>query len=178
MTKDMGLTNARVIKTTGSHAPDSDDVTQSEEAWSKSEECSYRSIVGRLQWLTGTRPDIQYAVKELARDSNDPTPSSWKRVKHVIKYLKHTAQYRLMFSQILPDAPVSEIDTHADADWAGCPESRRSTSGFCLFVSGNLIHSASRTQGSVAMSSAESELYALCTATSEGIFLRLSLIHI
>ena len=77
-----------------------------------------------------------------------------------------------MLSQILSDAPVSEIDIHADADWAGCPESRRSTSGFCLFVSGNLIHSASRTQGSVAMSSAESELYALCTATSEGIFLR------
>ena len=90
----------------------------------------------------------------------------------MIKYLKHAAQYRLMFSQILSDEPVSEIDIYADADWAGCPESRRSTSGFCQFVSGNLIHSASRTQGSIAMSSAESELYALCTATSEGIFLR------
>ena len=77
-----------------------------------------------------------------------------------------------MISQILSDAQVSEIDIHADADWAGCPESRRSTSGFCLFVSGNLIHSASRAQGSIAMSSAESEPYTLCTATSEGIFLR------
>ena len=85
MIKDMGLTNARVIKTTGSHVPDSDDVTESEEAWSKSEECSCRSIVGRLQWLTGTRPDIQYAVKELARDSNDPKPGSRKRATHVIK---------------------------------------------------------------------------------------------
>ena len=60
----------------------------------------------------------------------------------------------------------------SDADWAGCPESRKSTSGYCIQVMGNLVHAASRTQGSIALSSAESELYALCSAVSEALYLR------
>ena len=67
---------------------------------------------------------------------------------------------------------VKEIDVTSDADWAGCPESRKSTSGYCIQVMGNLVHAASRTQGSIALSSAESELYVLCSAASEALYLR------
>ena len=133
---------------------------------------SFRAISGKLQWLTGLRPDIQYAVKEIARDSSDVTPTSWIKVKHVLRYLKGTANYTQAFKQITTENMPSEIDVHADADWAGCSTTRRSTTGFVITINGNLIHSASRTQGAVAMSSAESELYALCSAAQEALFLR------
>ena len=94
------------------------------------------------------------------------------KVKHLLKYLKATRTYGQIFKQVTTDSRPSEIEVFADADWAGCHKSRRSTSGFAVMVQGNLIHSASRTQGSVAMSSAESELYALCSAVQEALFLR------
>ena len=136
------------------------------------QEVSYRTIAGKLQWLTGLRPDIQYAVKEIARDSSDATRTSWIKVKHVLRYLKGTANYTQAFKQITTENMPSEIDVYADADWAGCSTTRRSTTGFVITINGNLAHSASRTQGTVAMSSAESELYALCSAAQEALFLR------
>ena len=80
--------------------------------------------------------------------------------------------HQLVFNQVTISGKVKEIEVTSDSDWAGCPESRKSTSGYCLHVLGNLIHSSSRTQASIALSSAEAELYAMCSAVAEGLYLR------
>ena len=116
--------------------------------------------------------DIQYAVKELARDNADVTEASWIKVKHLLRYLKGAENYRQNFKQLTSDSEPKFIDVQSDSDWIGCSKTSRSTAGFAIKVSDNLIRSASRTQGSVALSSAEAELYALCSAVMEALFLR------
>eukprot|EP00974_Lingulodinium_polyedra_P048062 4614130-Lingulodinium_polyedra.AAC.1 len=59
----------------------------------------FRSRVGKCQWSTGVRPDVQFGIEEFARFTNDVTPSAWKNIKHLVKYLKTTITYRLAFKQ-------------------------------------------------------------------------------
>ena len=61
---------------------------------------------------------------------------------------------------------------YVDANWAGCHRSRRSTTGYVIYFQHNVVHSASKTQNSIALSSAESELYAICSGVVEAIHLR------
>ena len=67
------------------------------------------------------------------------------------------------------------MDIHVDADWAGCPSTRKSTTGFVIYILGTPVSFGSRTQATIALSSAESELYAICTGTSEGLHLKMFL---
>ena len=69
------------------------------------------------------------------------------------------------------DKPT-EITVLADANWAGCEETRKSTSGACYLHGGHLLKTQARTQSNIALSSAESELYALVSAASEGLGMR------
>ena len=131
MLNELNLDGAKSPKTTGSHQIEPHDACHSKDEDSYDQH-NYRRNVGKLQWLTGCRPDIQYAVKELARDSNNARPSSWKKVKHLIKYLKGTSQHRLVFRHVTSAQKLTEIDVTSDAGRAGCPESRRSTSGYCV----------------------------------------------
>ena len=66
----------------------------------------------------------------------------------------------------------NEITVFADANWAGCKETRKSTSGACYLHGGHLLKTQARTQSNIALSSAESELYALVSAASEGLGMR------
>ena len=62
-----------------------------------------------------------------------------------------------------------DLNIDVDADWAGCPSARKSTSGFIVTIMGSVVQFGSRTQAVVALSSAESELYALGTGAQEGL---------
>ena len=64
-----------------------------EQDLSKEQHATYRKVVGKLQWLVYTRPDLAYATKELARSLNKLTTQDWKRVKHLVRYLQGTQQY-------------------------------------------------------------------------------------
>ena len=65
-----------------------------EQDLSREEHGMYRRVVGKLQWLVYTRPDLAYATKELARALNKPTAQDWKRMKHVVRYLQGTKHYK------------------------------------------------------------------------------------
>ena len=136
---------------------------------SKEEHAQYRRAVGKLQWLTYTRPDISYATKELARDLQSPTQHSLHKLKHLLRYLRGTQHYKQTVHPTITPEGISTFDlnVYADADWAGCPTTRKSTSGFTMTLLGATIHFGSRTQAVVALSSAESELYAIGTAAQE-----------
>ncbi|KAG9449460.1 hypothetical protein H6P81_009425 [Aristolochia fimbriata] len=110
----------------------------------------YRRTVGALQYLTLTRPDIQYAINQSA-------------VKRILRYLKGTLSYGL----VIHASPDLGVDVYSDADWGGCPDDRRSVTGFCIFLGGSLISWSSKKQPTVARSSAEAEYRALAIAAAE-----------
>lgn len=80
-----------------------------------------RSIVGALQYLTMTRPDLSYAVNEVCQFMHAPTTTYFEAVKRILRYLKATLGYGIRFR------PITNVCllAYSDADWAGCPDDRR-----------------------------------------------------
>ena len=115
------------------------------------ERADYRRAVGKLQWLTDTRPDISFATKELARDLQQPTQQSLRKVKHLLRYLRGTQQYKMILRTTHTPQTKEPIDLniYVDADWAGCPSTRKSTSGFIVTMMGSVVQFGSSTQAVV-----------------------------
>ncbi|XP_047320766.1 uncharacterized mitochondrial protein AtMg00810-like [Impatiens glandulifera] len=128
----------------------------------------YRSTVGALQYLTNTRPDISFAVNRACQFMQSPTTTHWTAVKRILRYLRNTSHHGLL---IRPSSSI-ELSAFSDSDWAGCPDDRRSTTGYCIFLGDNIISWNSKKQQVVARSSTESEYRALAHATAELIWLQ------
>ncbi|KAJ0568595.1 putative RNA-directed DNA polymerase [Helianthus annuus] len=128
----------------------------------------YRSLAGALQYLTFTRPDISYAVQQVCLFMHAPRDSHFAFLKRILRYIKGTIDYGL---RLTPSA-TSSLVAYSDADWAGCPDSRRSTSGFCVFLGNNLISWSSKRQQTVSRSSAEAEYRGVANAVAETSWLR------
>ena len=145
-----------------------------EQPLSTDEHAAYRRTVGKLQWMTYTRPDISYATKELARALQAPTTADQQKLKHLLRYLKGTQHYRQVIRPTakIPPTQIPDLNIYVDSDWAGCPETRRSTTGFLITLLGATINYGSRTQATIALSSAEAELYAINTGATEALHLR------
>lgn len=118
---------------------------------------SYRSIVGALQYLTITRPDIAYAVQQVCLHMHAPRDVHLTMLKRILRYIKGTIHFGIQ----LRTASPSTITAYSDADWAGCPDTRRSTSGFCIFFGNSLVSWSSKRQTTVSRSSAEAEYRAI-----------------
>jgi hypothetical protein len=113
----------------------------------------YRSLAGALQYLTFTRPDISYAVQQVCLFMHEPRDSHFAFMKRIIRYIQGTIDYGI---RIIKSASHSLV-AYSDADWGGCPDSRRSTSGYCVFLGDNLLSWSSKRQPTVSRSSAEAE---------------------
>ncbi|XP_019167856.1 PREDICTED: uncharacterized protein LOC109163560 [Ipomoea nil] len=121
----------------------------------------YRRIVGALQYLTITRPDLWYAVNRLCQFMHSPTNDHWGLAKRVLRYVKGTLRYGLRLSP----SSSSAIHAFSDFDWAGCPHDRKSTSRYAVFLGDNIISWLCRKQRTVARSSTEAEYKALADAS-------------
>ena len=128
----------------------------------------YRSIVGALQYLTLTRPDIQYAVQQVCLHMHAPRDTHWALVKRILRYIRGTTAMGLT----LTASPDTSLVAYSDADWAGCPDTRRSTSGYCVYLGPSLISWSSKRQPTVSRSSAEAEYRAVANAVAECSWLR------
>ena len=126
----------------------------------------YRNVVGGLQYLTLTRPDISFAVNKVCQFLSQPTDAHWEAVKRILRYVKGTLHTGLKFRK----AVSTSISIFTDADWAGCPDDRRSTGGFAIFVGPNLISWSSKKQPTVSRSSTEAEYKALANGAAEAIW--------
>lgn len=111
----------------------------------------YRSLVGALQYLTITRPDLSYAVNHVSQFLQSPTDAHFDAVKRILRYVKGTVHLGLSFTH-QPD--LSIID-YSDADWARCVDTRWSTYGYSIFLGGNLVSWSAKKQPTVARSSSE-----------------------
>jgi hypothetical protein len=128
----------------------------------------YRSIAGALQYLTHTRPDIAYAVQQICLFMHAPTTTHFQLLKRILRYLHGTAHYGLQLYR----SSSQDLLAYSDADWAGCPDTRKSTSGFCVFLGDNLVSWSSKRQATVSRSSAEAEYRAVANSVAESCWLR------
>ncbi|KAJ9538099.1 LOW QUALITY PROTEIN: hypothetical protein OSB04_030832 [Centaurea solstitialis] len=128
----------------------------------------YRSLAGALQYLTFTRPDIAYAVQQVCLFMHDPRLPHLNALKRILRYLKGTLSHGLH----LKASAVDRLVAYSDADWAGCPNTRRSTSGFCVYLGDNLVSWSSKRQHVVSRSSAEAEYRGIANVVAETAWLR------
>lgn len=128
----------------------------------------YRSLAGALQYLTFTRPDISYAVQQICLFMHDPREPHFQALKRILRYIKGTVSLGL---QLYKTSPLNLV-AYTDADWDGCPSTRRSTSGFCIFLGNNLVSWSSKRQNTVSRSSAEAEYRGVANAVAELAWLR------
>ncbi|XP_074303187.1 uncharacterized protein LOC141637580 [Silene latifolia] len=128
----------------------------------------YRSLAGALQYLTITRPDIAYAVQQVCLFMHAPREPHLHFLKRLLRYVKGTLAYGLTISKSKSIA----ITAYSDADWGGCPDSRRSTSGYCVFLGDNLVSWSSKRQPTISRSSVEAEYRGVANAVAETCWLR------
>ena len=138
---------------------------EAEEPLPEREHTPFRGRGARSNYLGPDRPDIIYSAKEICRGMSSPTDLHNVALKRLGRYLK--ARPRLVFRFDYQE--VSHLEAYADTDWAGCPRTRRSTSGGCLMVGSHLLKCWSSTQAGVAMSSGEAEFYGAVKGASAGL---------
>ncbi|XP_026410095.1 uncharacterized protein LOC113305228 [Papaver somniferum] len=128
----------------------------------------YRQLVGSLIYLTITRPDILYAVGVVSQFMEKPCVSHWIAAKRVLRYVKGTLEYGLMYT----GSKECSLHGFVDADWAGDMNDRRSTTGYCFYMGSAAVSWCSKKQRNVALSSTEAEYVASTMATQECIWLK------
>ena len=117
----------------------------------------YQRLVGRLIYLVHTRLDIAYLVNMISQFMHDPRERHLQAAYRVLHYLKENPGKGILFKK--NDNHV--LEAYIDVDYAGSLVDRRSTTGYCTFLGGNLVTWRSKKQNVVARSSAESEFRAI-----------------
>ena len=128
----------------------------------------YRRLVGSLVYLTITRPDISFAVNLVSQFMSSPRHLHMAAVKRIIRYLLGTPTRGLLF----PAGSPLNLVAYSDSDWAGCPDTRRSTTGWCVYLGDALISWKCKKQERVSKSSTEAEYRAMSATCSEITWLR------
>ena len=132
---------------------------------------NYQRLVGRLIYLSHTRPDIAYAVSTVSQFMHSPRQSHLDAVFRILRYLKSAPGKGLMFSK----NNHLQVEAYSDSDYGSSVVDRRSTSGYCTFVGGNLVTWRSKKQNVVARSSAEAEFRAMAQGICELLWIKILL---
>lgn len=95
----------------------------------------YRSLVGKLNFLTHTRPDLSYDVRTLSQYMHQPRIQHFEALTHVLRYLAGTVgQGILLFA-----THQLTLRAYSDSDWASCPNTRRSVTGYVMLLGSSLV---------------------------------------
>ena len=100
----------------------------------------YRSLSSALQYLTIMRSDLTFVVQQLCLHMHDPRIPHQALLKQVLRYVLGTSDMGIS----LYSSTDLAIMAYSDEDWAGCPDTRRSTSGFCVFLGDSLVSWSSK----------------------------------
>ena len=132
----------------------------------------YRSMIGSLLYLTASRPDIAFSVGVCARFQAAPKESHLTAVKRIIRYINGTSDYGIWYSRDSNEC----LAGYSDANWAGCIDDRKSTSGGCFYLGNNLVSWMSKKQNSISLSTAEAEYIAAASGCAQLLWMK-KLLH-
>nr|GEW14878.1 ribonuclease H-like domain-containing protein [Tanacetum cinerariifolium] len=135
---------------------------------SVSDQTLYRSLVGALHHLTFTRPDLSYDVQQVYLYMHDPRDPHFTALKRILCYVRGTLDYGLQ----LHVSSTTQLSAYTDADWVGCPVTRRSTSGYCVFLGDTLLSWSAKRQVTLFRSSAEAEYRGVANVVAETAWIR------
>ena len=128
----------------------------------------YRSLLGSVMWgQLATRPDLSFSVSLLARFQANPGLSHWSALLHVIGYIKNTIDYGLSYSRDCELSPTAYVD----ADYGGCKDTRRSTSGYVFTMAGGAVSWSSKHQATIALSTVEAEYVAMSRCAQQMVWM-------
>jgi transposase InsO family protein len=129
----------------------------------------YRSVLGSVMWgQLATRPDLSFSVSLLARFQSNPGLGHWNALLHVIGYIKNTLDYGLTYSRDHELSPTAFVD----ADYGGCRDTRRSTSGYIFTMAGRPVTWSSKRQATVALSTVEAEYVAMSRCAQQMVWMQ------
>ena len=166
VTKEMGLDGSNSVKTPGVKATEE----LPEDQWEPLDASSasrFRALAARINYLAADRPDLQYSAKEVSRWMSKPCRHHWEPMKRLARYLLDAGRMIQEFKW--QDDATTKITTFTDSDWAGCKQTRKSTSGGAITIGQHMLKSWATSQTVVALSSGEAELYAMTKAASQTI---------
>ncbi|XP_056688715.1 uncharacterized mitochondrial protein AtMg00810-like [Spinacia oleracea] len=123
----------------------------------------YQRLLGRLIYLTITRPNISFTVQLLSQFMHQPTSVHMQVAKRLLRYIAGTFNQGIL----LASTSTSTLTAYCDNDWVRCPISRRSTSGYCIFLGKSPVSWKAKKQSVVARSSAEAEYRAMALTSCE-----------
>jgi len=137
---------------------------------------TYRSMIGSLLFLTGTRPDIMHAVGIVERFQENPKESHLQLVKRIFKYLQGTQNFGLWY----PRDTNLTLHAYTYADWVGSVDDRKSTSGGAFYMGSMLVSWFSKKQSLIALSTAEVEYVVVASFCTQLLWMMQTLqdIHI
>ncbi|XP_070032887.1 secreted RxLR effector protein 161-like [Nicotiana tomentosiformis] len=127
----------------------------------------YRKLVGKLNFLTNTRLDIAYSVQNLSQFMDDTRQPHLKPVFHLLRYLKTDPTLGIFMSR---DTNYT-LRAYCDSDWAVCPDSRNSISGYHVLLGSSSVSWKSKKHATISLSSAEVEYRALRKVVGELVWL-------
>jgi hypothetical protein len=128
----------------------------------------YRHMVGSLNYLTTTRPDIAYSVSVLSQFTTKHLEIHWNATKAILRYLKGTLDYGIKYT----NAFDVELTGYSDYDWVRNPNDRRSTTRYAFCIGSGVVSWSSKKKPTISLSSTEEEYKALCATTCEIVWLR------
>ena len=129
----------------------------------------YRPVLGSVMWgQLATRPDLSFAVSLLSRFQADPGIEHWKALLHVVGYIKNTMDYGLTYSR---DADLTPL-AYVDANYGGCRDTCRSTSGYVFLMAGGAVTWSSKRQATVALSTVEAEYVAMSRCAQQMVWMQ------
>ncbi|XP_048502902.1 uncharacterized mitochondrial protein AtMg00810-like [Beta vulgaris subsp. vulgaris] len=128
----------------------------------------YQQLVGKLIYLTLTKPDIAFPIHVLSQFMHKPTIVHFQAAKRILRYLSGSSHQGIL----LASSSAAKLFAYCDSDWAGCPNTRRSTSGFCILLGQSPISWKSKRQSVVATSTAEAEYRSMAFTVYEVMWLK------
>lgn len=128
----------------------------------------YQRLVGKLIYLTLTRPDLAFTIHVLSKFMHHPTDVHLQAAKRVLRYLAGSYKQGIL----LANQSSAQLQAYCDSDWAGCASTRRSTSGYCILLGVSPISWKAKRQSVVSRSSAEAEYRSMALAICEVMWLK------
>ncbi|XP_057956674.1 uncharacterized mitochondrial protein AtMg00810-like [Malania oleifera] len=123
----------------------------------------YRRLIGKLMYLTLSIPNLTYAINRLSQFLAKPRHPHMQAATRILQYIKGTSGQGVF----LPVDSDLQLKAYYDVNWAGCPDTRRSLTGYCFFLGNALISWRSKKQSMVSRSSAEAEYRSMASTTYE-----------